>query len=130
MPSGEKRICAVLLNAVTNLLNFSCLFFLHNYSNTFQTLQLLVFHGFTFGWLSLIFHRAFMPKLLLAEGSNGWPMFQKLLVSLFKFLTPFLVGGELQDTTRTLYKGTLRVMLVLLHDFPEFLCDYHFSFCM
>ncbi|KAF9576644.1 hypothetical protein EC968_006992 [Mortierella alpina] len=99
------------------------------FSNTFQTLQPLVFPGFTFGWLSLISHRAFMPKLLLAEGSKGWPMFQKLLVSLFKFMTPFLVGGELQDTTRTLYKGTLRVMLVLLHDFPEFLCDYHFSFC-
>jgi CCR4-NOT transcription complex subunit 1 len=33
------------------------------------------------------------------------------------------------DTTRLLYKGTLRVLLVLLHDFPEFLCDYHFSFC-
>ncbi|GAB2232299.1 hypothetical protein Droror1_Dr00011331, partial [Drosera rotundifolia] len=30
---------------------------------------------------------------------------------------------------RFLYKGTLRVLLVLLHDFPEFLCDYHFSFC-
>ncbi|KAF9924836.1 hypothetical protein BGZ67_009078 [Mortierella alpina] len=99
------------------------------FSNTFQTLQPLVFPGFTFGWLRLISHRAFMPKLLMAEGSKGWPMFQKLLVSLFKFLTPFLVGGELQDTTRTLYKGTLRVMLVLLHDFPEFLCDYHFSFC-
>ena len=28
-----------------------------------------------------------------------------------------------------MYKGTLRVLLVLLHDFPEFLCDYHFSFC-
>ncbi|KAI7989492.1 CCR4-NOT transcription complex subunit 1 [Camellia lanceoleosa] len=28
-----------------------------------------------------------------------------------------------------LYKGTLRVLLLLLHDFPEFLCDYHFSFC-
>ena len=28
-----------------------------------------------------------------------------------------------------LYKGSLRVLLVLLHDFPEFLCDYHFSFC-
>lgn len=23
----------------------------------------------------------------------------------------------------------MRVLLVLLHDFPEFLCDYHFSFC-
>jgi hypothetical protein len=33
------------------------------------------------------------------------------------------------ETTRLLYKGTLRVLLVLLHDFPEFLCDYHFSFC-
>jgi CCR4-NOT transcription complex subunit 1 len=28
-----------------------------------------------------------------------------------------------------LYKGTLRVLLVLLHDFPEFLCDYHYGFC-
>ncbi|XP_045406599.1 CCR4-NOT transcription complex subunit 1-like [Lemur catta] len=24
---------------------------------------------------------------------------------------------------------TLRVLLVLLHDFPEFLCDYHYGFC-
>ena len=30
---------------------------------------------------------------------------------------------------RALYKGALRVLLVLLHDFPEFLCDYHFAFC-
>merc|ERR1712111_12575 len=28
-----------------------------------------------------------------------------------------------------LYRGTLRVLLVLLHDFPEFLCDHHYSFC-
>ena len=26
-------------------------------------------------------------------------------------------------------RGTLRVLLVLLHDFPEFLCDYHCGFC-
>src|SRR6185369_7064850 len=34
-----------------------------------------------------------------------------------------------RETTRLLYKGALRVLLVLLHDFPEFLCEYHFSFC-
>ena len=28
-----------------------------------------------------------------------------------------------------LHQGTLRVLLVLLHDFPEFLCDYHYGFC-
>ncbi|KAI1315509.1 hypothetical protein EDD11_000690 [Mortierella claussenii] len=99
------------------------------FSNTFHTLQPLVFPGFTYGWLSLISHRAFMPKLLLAENGKGWASFQKLLVCLFRFLIPFLVGGEMRDTTRALYKGTLRVLLVLLHDFPEFLCDYHFSFC-
>ena len=27
------------------------------------------------------------------------------------------------------FQGTLRVLLVLLHDFPEFLCDYYLSFC-
>lgn len=30
---------------------------------------------------------------------------------------------------RLLYKGALRVLLVLLHDFPEFLCDHHFALC-
>jgi CCR4-NOT transcription complex subunit 1 len=41
------------------------------YSNkTFHTLQPLFFPGFTFAWLSLISHRLFMPKLLLAENQK------------------------------------------------------------
>ncbi|KAI9365956.1 CCR4-Not complex component, Not1-domain-containing protein [Zopfochytrium polystomum] len=72
--------------------------------------------------------RFFMPKLLLAEGQKGWPFFQRLLVDLFKFLNPYLTQSDMADTTRLLYKATLRILLVLLHDFPEFLCDYHFSF--
>ncbi len=27
------------------------------------------------------------------------------------------------------FQGTLRVLLVLLHDFPEFLCEYSFDLC-
>lgn len=84
--------------------------------------------GFSFAWLELISHRMFMPKLL-AKGSKGWPLFQKLLVELFKFLEPYLRKPELTEPVRLLYKGTLRVLLVLLHDFPEFLCEHHFSFC-
>jgi CCR4-NOT transcription complex subunit 1 len=45
------------------------------------------------------------------------------------FLQPFLKSAQLNESIRRLYKGTLRVLLVLLHDFPEFLCDYHLSFC-
>lgn len=90
---------------------------------------------------------------------KGWPFFQRLLVDLFKFMEPYLRNAELGQPVSfllhfwlylsdnyllhydflfsfvsymqilLLYKGTLRVLLVLLHDFPEFLCDYHFSFC-
>ncbi|KAH0905329.1 hypothetical protein HID58_037156, partial [Brassica napus] len=42
-------------------------------------------------------------------------------------LDPGTDGANFQ--VNFLYKGTLRVLLVLLHDFPEFLCDYHFTFC-
>lgn len=30
---------------------------------------------------------------------------------------------------RAMYKGTLRLLLVLLHDFPEFLCEHHHTLC-
>uniref|UniRef100_A0A0E0F0Y0 CCR4-Not complex component Not1 C-terminal domain-containing protein n=1 Tax=Oryza meridionalis TaxID=40149 RepID=A0A0E0F0Y0_9ORYZ len=73
--------------------------------------------------------RSFMPKLLLCNAQKGWPFFQRLLVDLFKFMEPYLRNAELGQPIHLLYKGTLRVLLVLLHDFPEFLCDYHFSFC-
>ncbi|ORZ05070.1 CCR4-Not complex component, Not1-domain-containing protein [Absidia repens] len=98
-------------------------------ANTLHTLQPTYFPGFAFAWLQLVSHRLFMPKLLLAENQKGWPTFEKLLIGLIQFLTPFLRNVELKDTTRLLYRGTLRVLLVLLHDFPEFLCDYHYSFC-
>eukprot|EP01090_Pellita_catalonica_P022027 TRINITY_DN8416_c0_g1_i1.p1 TRINITY_DN8416_c0_g1~~TRINITY_DN8416_c0_g1_i1.p1 ORF type:complete len:660 (+),score=75.30 TRINITY_DN8416_c0_g1_i1:478-2457(+) len=103
--------------------------FLAIFSNAFMILSPNNTPGFCFAWLQLISHRSFMPMLLLSKGQKGWALFQRLLVELFRFLSPFLQNVELNDTIRMLYKGTLRVLLVLLHDFPEFLCDYHFSFC-
>ena len=87
-----------------------------------------------------------MPKLLLSDNrevstsllglasnahdrKQGWSAFYKLLLSLFKFLAPFLKTADLQSSGRDLYRGTLRLLLVLLHDFPEFLSEYYFSLC-
>lgn len=67
--------------------------------------------------------------LIVSFFMQGWPTFQRLVICLFQFLVPFLRDAELRDTTRMLYRGTLRILLVLLHDFPEFLSDYHLSFC-
>merc|ERR1719181_1867467 len=70
-----------------------------------------------------------MPKMLLAKGQRGWLLFQRTLTQLFFFLEPYLRKLNLTESIRLLYKGTLRVLLVLLHDFPEFLSDNHFIFC-
>jgi len=84
---------------------------------------------FCFAWLELISHRMFMPKLLISKQPACTVMFELLLVDLLEFMEPYLRNAELTDSIRLLYKGTLRVLLVLLHDFPEFLCEFHFSFC-
>ena len=38
-------------------------------------------------------------------------------------------GADLQPASRDLYRGSLRLLLVLLHDFPEFLSEYYFTLC-
>ncbi|KAJ8507174.1 hypothetical protein ONZ45_g10423 [Pleurotus djamor] len=98
-------------------------------SDTFSSLQPTYFPGFAFSWMCLISHRLFMPKLLLSENREGWSAFHKLLLSLFKFLSPFLKDADLRTASRDLYRGTLRLLLVLLHDFPEFLSEYYFTLC-
>ncbi|GIY17902.1 CCR4-NOT transcription complex subunit 1, partial [Caerostris darwini] len=85
--------------------------------------------GFAYAWLELVSHRVFLGRVLGKVWEKGWTMYSQLLVSLFKFLAPFLRNVELAAPIQLLYKGTLRVLLVLLHDFPEFLCDHHYNFC-
>ncbi|XP_031558067.1 CCR4-NOT transcription complex subunit 1-like isoform X2 [Actinia tenebrosa] len=112
---------------VLEAINFQVL---QTFSTVFHALKPSRAPGFAYAWLELISHRLFMSKLLLnTPQQKGWSLFQQLLIDLFKFLAPFLRNAELAKQTHLLYKGTLRVLLVLLHDFPEFLCDYHFSFC-
>ncbi|GBP76975.1 CCR4-NOT transcription complex subunit 1 [Eumeta japonica] len=86
--------------------------------------------GFCYAWLEIVAHRAFINRVLAATPQQkGWGMYSTLLIDLFKFLDPFLRNTELAPPVMALYKGTLKVLLVLLHDFPEFLCDYHYGFC-
>jgi CCR4-NOT transcription complex subunit 1 len=71
----------------------------------------------------------FLSNLLLVNNQKGWALAHQLLIDLFLFLEPHLRKTELTKSIRHLYKGTLRVLLVLLHDFPAFLSGYHLSFC-
>jgi CCR4-NOT transcription complex subunit 1 len=91
--------------------------------------------GFAYSWLELVAHRLFISKMLQGatpapdQAYKTWNMFTTLLGQLIKFLAPFLRNIELTQSIMLLYKGTLRLFLVLLHDFPEFLCSCHYQFC-
>lgn len=98
-------------------------------SNTLNTLQPTFFPGFTFSWMSLLSHRALLPHLLAPTHRLGWPSFFRLLASLLRFMAPFLRSVELRETSRSIYRGSVRIFLILLHDFPEFVAAYSHGLC-
>jgi CCR4-NOT transcription complex subunit 1 len=99
------------------------------FGTAFHVIQPLVVPGFAFAWLELVSHRSFFPSLLLLEGQRGFSVVHQLLVDMLLFLEPHLRNIALTPAIKKLYEGTLRVVLVLLHDFPLFLSGYHLSLC-
>ncbi|CAH2039394.1 unnamed protein product [Thlaspi arvense] len=68
---------------------------------------------------------------VLTAFANAFHALQPLNIPAFRLRQKPVSGDAFikREPVQFLYKGTLRVLLVLLHDFPEFLCDYHFTFC-
>merc|ERR1719402_2098065 len=117
------------LNAPDQILEAINFQVLTAYCNMLSILRPAKAPGFAYAWLEIVSHRVFLGRILsLTPQQKGWPMFAQLLTALFKFLSPFLRNADLAKPVHRLYRGTLRVLLVLLHDFPEFLCDYHYGF--
>lgn len=87
--------------------------------------------GFAYCWLELVSNRTLLPRLLGSPNREGWVLLEQLLCAGLRFLSPHLLRRplRLRDSVRTLYRGCLRVLLVLLHDFPEFLCGHHAALC-
>ncbi|GAB5366833.1 hypothetical protein AAMO2058_001177600 [Amorphochlora amoebiformis] len=117
------------LNTPDPSLDSSNIEVLNAFSHCFHTIRPARVPAFAFAWMELIAHRMFMPKLLISKPYRCSVMFKTLIVDQLTFLYPYLQNAELLDQVRLLYKGTLRILLVLLHDFPEFLCEFHFDFC-
>ncbi|KAF8510218.1 Not1-domain-containing protein [Hysterangium stoloniferum] len=117
------------LHTIESSLQSAYLLLLVAICDTFNTLKPAHFPGFAFSWISLISHRLFMPKLLLSANREGWGAFHQALLSLLHFLAPFLRARELHHSTRDMYQGATRILIVLLHDFPDFLSEYYFSLC-
>lgn len=106
---------------------------LNTFASAFNTLQPVGLPGFVFAWTELISHRCFMPLLLRAKQQRGWQILHRLLMNLLVFMEPFLRHANsatpLPNSIAALYKGVTRIILVLLHDYPDFLSDFYTSFC-
>lgn len=48
---------------------------------------------------------------------------------MFRFLGFFLKTPNLKSAGVDLYRGAARILLLLLHDFPDFLAEYYFTIC-
>ncbi len=105
---------------------------LHAFINVFNIIRPAKAPGFAYSWLELISHRNFISKMLQPaqdQSVKKWNMYAAILTQLLRFLAPFLRNIELTQSIMVFYRGTLRLFLVLLHDFPEFLCNCHYQFC-
>lgn len=99
------------------------------FATSFHVLQPLVVPGFAFAWLELVSHKKFLPNLLQVEDQKGWNLAHQLVVDMLLFLEPYLKKVELSPPIKKFYEGCLRMLLYLLHDFPDFLAAYHLSLC-
>jgi CCR4-NOT transcription complex subunit 1 len=100
---------------------------LQTFGTAFYSIQPSVFEGFSFGWLTLITHRLFLPAMLQSQGrtTGGWDTLLRLFGALFKFFTLASAEGEGSGTLREFYPGICRLMLMLHRDYPEFLIENH-----
>ncbi|EDQ86346.1 uncharacterized protein MONBRDRAFT_33815 [Monosiga brevicollis MX1] len=105
---------------------------LSSFANAFHVVRPAQCPAFALSWLDLISSRHFLPLMLSASGQSGQDLqhqYHVLVMDLLMFLQPLLRSAQLSDSVRVLYKATVTLVLVILHDFPDFLCQYYLSYC-
>jgi CCR4-NOT transcription complex subunit 1 len=96
--------------------------------------------GFAFSWVELLSHRSLLARLMAApvrsagpmatqQPRANWALLQRLLMTLLSFMEPFLRTVQMPEPLQLMYKGAMRLLLVLLHDAPDFLCTHYLSLC-
>lgn len=89
-----------------------------------NSLQPIIFPGFTFAWISLISHRMFLPKVLELPNKAGHNTLVRLLVSLLRFETIYSRDEAVNnDVINVIFKSINRIFVGIYHDHPEFLAE-------
>ncbi|CAG8961261.1 hypothetical protein HYFRA_00013317 [Hymenoscyphus fraxineus] len=98
-------------------------------SHNLLKIQPINFPGFLFAWLALVSHRDFMPIILGIPNQAGWETFTTLMESLMVYAGELFKPLHLTELAKRLYGGLLKILVVLQHDFPEYVAANHSRLC-
>lgn len=84
---------------------------------------------FIYGWLALLQHRVFLPAILSLPNREGWPLYAKLLSQLLDCVGEQLKAVNVPPIGKDLYRTTWKLLVVVQHDFPQFMSAYSAQFC-
>ncbi|KAL2868313.1 CCR4-NOT core subunit CDC39 [Aspergillus lucknowensis] len=98
-------------------------------ASKFLSLQPKYCPAFVYGWISLVPHRFFMSGMLNMPDRAGWAPYCEIMQALLAYIGEQLKPGSISYVAKELYKGVIRILLILHHDFPEFVAENHFQFC-
>ncbi|KAL8954381.1 MAG: hypothetical protein Q9183_007154, partial [Haloplaca sp. 2 TL-2023] len=111
------------------------------FADNFLMLQPRYLPAFTYSWLMLISHRMFMPALLklpddevskslwkmnCSNVGQGWEAYANIMDAMFGYISDMLKLPMALSPAKDLYRGALKILLILHHDFPEFLTENHY----
>jgi CCR4-NOT transcription complex subunit 1 len=99
------------------------------FARIFLDLRPSYFPGFIFGWLHLISHRDFLPLLMQLPGEAGWGPFFDIMENLILYVGESLKPLSVTPVTKVIYQGVLKLIMLLQHDFPEFVAANHSKLC-
>lgn len=85
--------------------------------------------GFTYGWMSLVQHRIFLPIILGSDNQAGWGAFSRLLQDLLEYLGDQLKAPDLSTTNKEVYRSVLKFLVILQHDYPDFVSASYNQLC-
>lgn len=81
----------------------------------------------SFAWLSLVSHRTLMPALIRDCGQTGRDLYSQLISAQIEYTGELVQSLDPGMAGKDLIRGTLKLLLVIHHDFPDFVADYAFQ---
>ena len=99
------------------------------FAETFLAIEPRHIPGFTYSWLILVSHRLFMPALLKLADDGGWEPFANIMEAAIAYVSELLKQPMIGSLAKDVYRGVLRILVILHHDFPEFLAENHYRLC-